>query len=66
MAAEQGAVETLMVSGELVRKPEMDDLMRLVSDSRGRVVVFSSEFEPGKRLEALGGVAAITRYKIYR
>jgi protein pelota len=38
----------------------------LVSDSRGRVVVFSSEFEPGKRLEALGGVAAITRYKINR
>jgi protein pelota len=65
-AAEQGAVETLMVASELVRRPEMDELMRLVSDSRGRVVVFSSEFEPGKRLEALGGVAGITRYKFSR
>jgi protein pelota len=63
-AAEQGAVETLMIFGELVRKPEIDELMRLVSDSRGRVIVFSPEFEPGKRLDALGGVAAITRYKI--
>ncbi len=65
-AADQGAVETLMVSDELVRSPEMDRLMRSVSDARGRVVIFSSEFEPGKRLSALGGVAAITRYKIGR
>lgn len=65
-AAEQGAVETLMIFGELVRRPEIDELMRTVSDARGRVVVFSPEFEPGKRLEALGGVAAITRYKIHR
>jgi len=65
-AAEQGAVETLMVSDEQVRSPEMDRLMRSVSDARGRVVIFSSEFEPGKRLSALGGVAAITRYKIGR
>jgi len=65
-AAEQGAVETLMVASDLVREPEIDELMRAVSNSRGRVVVFSLEFEPGKRLEALGGVAAITRYRIGR
>ena len=65
-AASMGAVETLMIGDELVRSPEMDELMRSVSDARGRVVIFSSEFEPGKRLSALGGVAAITRYKIRR
>lgn len=65
-ASSMGAVETLLISDDLVRSPEMDELMRSVSDARGRVVIFSSEFEPGKRLSALGGVAAITRYKIRR
>ncbi|MBO5367722.1 hypothetical protein J6A32_03780, partial [Methanocorpusculum sp.] len=26
--------------------------------------VLSTEFEPGKRLEGLGGIAALLRYKI--
>ena len=65
-AADLGAVETLMVTDDLIRRPDMDELMRSVSESRGRVVVFSSEFEPGKRLSALGGVAAILRYKMTR
>jgi len=29
---------------------------------RGKVVIFSTEFEPGKRLNALGGIAALLRY----
>ena len=65
-AAAQGAVETLMVADQLVRSAEAEDLMRSVSDARGKVVIFSSEFEPGKRLSALGGLAAITRYKLGR
>jgi protein pelota len=28
------------------------------------VVVFSTEFEPGKRLEKLGGIAALLRFKL--
>jgi len=42
----------------------MDEIMRDVSQARGKVVVFSSEFEPGDRLRSLGGVAAILRFKI--
>jgi len=63
-AVDYGSVETLMVSDKLVRRSDMDDLMRDVTNSRGRVVIFSSEFEPGNRLESLGGVAALLRFKM--
>jgi protein pelota len=28
------------------------------------IVVLSTEFEPGERLDALGGIAALLRYKM--
>jgi protein pelota len=31
---------------------------------RAAVVVLSSQFEPGERLAALGGIAALLRYKL--
>jgi protein pelota len=59
-----GAVESLLVLDELARRRETDPLMRAVRDARGKVVIFSSEFEPGERLRSLGGVAALLRFKI--
>ena len=35
-----------------------------VERERGKIVVFSTEFEPRKRLNALGGIAALLRSKI--
>jgi protein pelota len=43
---------------------DADDLLRRVEQMQGRVVVLSSEFEPGNRLDALGGMAALLRFKI--
>ena len=63
-AADFGAIESLLVLDTVARRREADDLMREVSNARGKVVVFSSEFEPGQRLESLGGIAAILRFKI--
>jgi stalled ribosome rescue protein Dom34 len=31
---------------------------------RGKVVIFSTEFEPGKRLNAPGGIVAILRFGV--
>jgi len=59
-----GAVETLLVLDEKARQGRTDALIRDVINGRGRVVIFSSEFEPGERLAALGGIAAILRFKI--
>jgi protein pelota len=59
-----GAIEHLLVLDELARRGSMDSIMREVGNARGKVVVFSSEFEPGDRLRSLGGVAALLRFKI--
>jgi protein pelota len=63
-AKNYGAIETLLVLDEVARRGSMDDIMREVATARGRVVIFSSEFEPGDRLRSLGGVAALLRFKI--
>lgn len=63
-AVNYGAVDILLVLDEMARRKSLDDLMREVANARGKVVIFSSEFEPGERLRSLGGVAAILRFKI--
>jgi protein pelota len=76
-ALEYGAVETLLVSDEKLMKTrfegdeakekeaeEIDRMLEEAERKRGEVVIFSTEFEPGKRLNALGGIAALLRYGI--
>ncbi len=67
-ALDYGAIETLLVADEMLRlereKGNIDSLLMAVEHAQGKVVVFSTEFEPGQKLHALGGIAAILRYKI--
>lgn len=63
-AVNYGAVEHLLVLDELARRHTVDEIMRVAAEGRGKVVIFSSEFEPGERLRSLGGVAALLRFKI--
>ncbi len=64
MAVNYGAVEQLLILDEMVRKRSVDEILDRVGESRGKVVIFSSEFEPGERLRSLGGIAALLRFKI--
>lgn len=69
-AVEYGAVETLLIADETLRgfrekgTRGIEHLMKDVERSRGKVVIFSTEFEPGQRLEKLGGVAGLLRFKV--
>lgn len=72
-AAEFGAVETLMILDSYIRQardpdgevPEhVDDIIQHVEHQGGDVTVFSSEFDPGRQLSNLGGIAALLRYQI--
>ena len=63
-AQNYGAIEKLLVLDELARRGKVDEIMREVGNARGKVVIFSSEFEPGDRLRSLSGVAALLRFKI--
>ena len=66
-----GAVQTLLVSDNMLTAEEdeavrekVERIMREVERMGGEVVILSTEFEPGKRLKRLGGVAALLRFKV--
>jgi protein pelota len=63
-AVESGAVSTLLVLDTKVRSKAIDELLRMVENSKGEFHIISSMHEAGRRLESLGGVAALLRYKI--
>ncbi|PTD94329.1 mRNA surveillance protein pelota [archaeon SCG-AAA382B04] len=69
-AVNLGAVEELLVSEKTLREDRKKDSQKveeLIDQTRqkgGEVKIFSSEFEPGEKLEALGGLAALLRFKI--
>ncbi len=63
-----GAIETLLITDELLRTERegggIDGFLKEVERSQGRIVVFSTEFEPGKKLAYLGGIAALLRFRV--
>ncbi|ASJ10707.1 mRNA surveillance protein Pelota [Thermococcus sp. P6] len=66
-AVNYGAVETLLVLDELLKgenRERIEEIMEAVRHSRGEVVVVSSEHEGGEKLRALGGLAALLRFKV--
>ena len=71
-ASDAGAVEHLLVTDKLIQKlreenrfAELDKIMKTVDRARGKVWIISTEHEGGKRLEGLGGIGAILRYKLF-
>ncbi len=70
--AQMGAVSILLVTDNCIQKmreaneyKKIETIMRAVEQSRGEVHLVSSEHEGGRRLDGLGGVGAILRYKTY-
>ena len=72
-AAEFGAVETLLIVDDRLRRErqgdgdwdlDVNDVVESVERQGGDVTVFSGEFDPGRRLKNLGGIAALLRYRI--
>ena len=67
-ALNYGAIETLLIADEMLRqereKDNIDSFLLSVEQAQGRIVVFSTEFEPGQKLMSLGGIAALLRFKI--
>jgi protein pelota len=69
-AIESGAVLKLLLTDEFVSKErasgnyqELDELMKIVDSSQGEIHIISAEQESGKKLNGLGGIAALLRYK---
>ena len=63
-ACASGAVRLLLILDSKVRTRSADGLIRSVEESKGEFVIVSSLHEAGRRLESLGGVAALLRYRM--
>ncbi|MBU0461644.1 MAG: mRNA surveillance protein pelota [Nanoarchaeota archaeon] len=70
-AVNSGAVNTLLVTDSLIRRlreeenfKRLDSIMRTADKVKVDVHIISSEHEGGKRLDGLGGIGAILRYKM--
>lgn len=69
-ANQYGAVERLLIIDTLLRdstdekRLELEKIMREVEAKSGQITVVSTEHEAGHKLEGLGGIAALLRYKI--
>jgi len=63
-AVDLGAVEQILVIDRLIRDPELAATIERAELMNARVVVLSSAFDPGEQLDALGGIAALLRFRI--
>ncbi len=63
-AIEYGAVDEILLADTLLRDLTIVPLIEGAEKMQASVVVLSTEFEPGERLVALGGIAALLRYKM--
>ncbi|HJJ52259.1 MAG TPA: mRNA surveillance protein Pelota, partial [Methanocorpusculum sp.] len=63
-AVDFGAAETVIITDSRLRDGSAAKTVEDAERLNAAVVVLSTEFEPGKRLEGLGGIAALLRYKI--
>ncbi len=64
-ALDYGAVEQLLITDTFLRKYEgADGLIERAKGMRGEVVIVSTEHEAGERLQALGGIGALLRFRI--
>lgn len=65
-AVSTSAIETLLVIDKFIRgsNKQMEQVLENTEASGGNVVIVSTVHDAGKQLEALGGIAALLRYKI--
>ena len=66
-----GAISALLITDEFIAKKrkeglfqELDELMRVVEAVNAKMYVLSSKTDSGKKINGLGGIAGILKYKI--
>ncbi|MBW2965549.1 mRNA surveillance protein pelota [Candidatus Woesearchaeota archaeon] len=71
LAANAGAVKQLLITDSFISKmreqenyERIDNIMKITDQTKGNINIISSEHEGGKKLDGLGGIAAILRFRI--
>lgn len=71
-AADLGAIEKLALADIILREYDdekrllIEEIMTIVEQKGGTIIVISTEHEAGKKLLALGGIAALLRFSIHQ
>lgn len=65
-AVEMGAAEILLVLDKKLRedREKTESLISKAKQAGSKFHIINSQFDPGKKLDGLGGVAAVLRYKV--
>lgn len=70
-AVNAGAVKMLLLTDSFIHKKRQEDkfekidsLMKTAEKLKGKVMIISSENDAGKKLNGLGGIGAVLRYKL--
>ena len=62
-AIRNGAVERLLIADILVRNETGEELLRLAKQNNSNFTIINTMHEAGKKIEGIGGVAALLRFK---
>ncbi len=63
-AIDASAVETLVITDSLVRTKRGDKLVQEADNKQSDFIIINTMHDAGKKLEGLGGIAALLRFKI--
>ena len=70
-AAAMGAIKDLLITDALIQKSrrenffiEIEKIFKIVEKTKGEIEIISSEHEGGKKLDGLGGIGAILRFRM--
>jgi len=70
-AINAGAISKLIVSDDFIQQKrsegnylELDELLKSIDSLKGEIHIISSQQESGQKLDGLGGIAALLRYKL--
>jgi len=59
-----GAVERLLIIDTLIRKETGEELLNLTKENRSEFIIINTQHDAGKKMEGIGGVGALLRFKI--
>ena len=59
-----GAVERLLVTDTVVRTKKGEDLLRLAKQNNSEFTIINTMHEAGKKIDGMGGIGALLRFKI--
>ena len=63
-ALTSGAVERLLIVDTMIRQEKGEELLKLAKENNSSFTIINTMHEAGKKIEGIGGIAALLRYKI--